>query len=437
MLDFMNQRLLPDPASTDGPSSSISLMQIDKRNFFQNISVAIAVFFAFLFIIVSTLHGHPIEITQSDSLMLFNSTSVSVDRVGPYFLYVSLDCSFRKLRESVCFFVAVESPMEILIWNRSICPRFRAGDSGSVLLFYDRIIDRNQYKMRVQVVGNTSSFSEVYVVARRGNPAICSSLISARLLGCGCMMAVVVLVAYRFMWSRDELGVTWEQRFTGVLAVLCVVSDDPFAGIYVNRPGVFLCMFRVLVGSVFRVGVRYYIAGLFDLVGSQRRTETKVKDWWVFGFFIAMAVVDGIASVVREWDGLTSKLMESSPLTMLARYGSEFLSDAVIVLAVISAWTTLDSPDIFRLAVYTCHVSIILLISSAVSLLKISCIANEMNPILMLAEFMAHNYFVAMMTYVHWPCQDRKSYANPSSALNQMITDHIEDAEDYSTPSME
>jgi hypothetical protein len=108
---------------------------------------------------------------------------------------------------------------------------------------------------------------------------------------------------------------------------------------------------------------------------------------------------------------------------------------ALIAFTDADAIFALDSAEIFRFGVYTCHIMIFLLITLTVSQPKVKCVTNAMAQVLLLAEFFAHNYFVGMMSYVHWPCQDVKTYANPWSAKNHVITEQIGEEYNDSTRS--
>jgi hypothetical protein len=249
------------------------------------------------------------------------------------------------------------------------------------------------------------------------------------------MVVIMFFLSHRFVYQH--LNFTTEQKFTAALTVLCIFADDPFSGLYIHKPSVYLIMVRVVIASLFRVFIRYYIVILYESLRSQRKTEAEHNNWMTFGLFFCLAIADAVASIAHEWDALTSNLMGKGRFAIGGQWASELLGDALIAFTAAGAIFALDSAEIFRFGVYTCHVMVFLLITTTVSQLRIKCVTNEINPVLLLADFFAHNYFVGMMNYVHWPCHDGKTYANPGSALNHVITEQIDEEYDDSTRSFD
>jgi hypothetical protein len=381
-------------------------------------------------------HGRPLEIVDSQSLFLFNSSiparTLSVDRLGPYFLYLILECSLSSAvphKEPVHFNVDVESPIGGIFYRSSDQYNITfsaAGIPDPILLFYERISSRHLYNFYVEIVSNVTDFSGISVALRRGNPAICASLISMKFGGCIFIVFVALYFLYQFRCAPEALRLTTEQKLTAVLTIFCLFSDDPFSGLFVHHPTFSVIALRLIVAALFRVFVRYYVALLFESVRLQRRTGASLRDWLLLAFFVAIATVDILASFGHELDALHSRFKKRVPV--LARYIAELAADGAVAVCAIGGYEELDSSESFRFTIYAVHFSLWLITVTAVSTFRTFSVKNEMNPVLILGEFLAHNYFVGMMNFVHATVEDGKSYANPSSALNHMI---MESAGEY------
>jgi hypothetical protein len=436
MLDFMNQRLLPDPYVADSSCVPFFLMRIDQRAILPNLAVAFASFFTLGLLLLAVFHGQPLEIIDSQSIFFLNSSpparSFYVDHLGPHFLYLVLECSFSsavRRQRPVHFDICIESPIGTAIYRSSY--RYNITFSGAgithpVILFYDRISSCHSYNSTVRILSNVTDFSGMSVSLRRGNPAICASMISIKLSGCVFIVTIVLYFLYQLYCAREALRVTAEQKLTAILTVLCFFSDDPFSGLFVHHPAFLMIALRLIIASFFRVFLRYYVAFLFESVRRQRCTGTTVRDWALLAFFGGVAAVDVVTALAHELDLLHGRFQRRDPV--LARYITELATDGAVAVCAIAAYAALDSAESFRFAVYTAHFSLWLLIVTVISHFRAFSVVNELNPVLMLAEFLAQNYFVGMMNFVHGAVQDGKAYANPSSALNHMI---IESAEEY------
>jgi hypothetical protein len=178
------------------------------------------------------------------------------------------------------------------------------------------------------------------------------------------------------------------------------------------------------------VFIRYYITVILDSVICQRKGGSPLKDFIMLTFFLAMTAIDGLTSVRHELDAYSTRLMTTGKFVIVGRYVSELFCDTFIFVYLFLAWSRLDETEVFRFVVYSVNIAFFIIISTTVSQIKVSKVSEEMNPILMMLEFLAQNFFVGMMNYVHWPCHELRTYANPNTAVSGIIMDEVQEEDD-------
>jgi hypothetical protein len=292
------------------------------------------------------------------------------------------------------------------------------------------MVYRSSYTISVLIESHVARFSEFEIVARLGNPLICSAVIGTKVYCCVWAIGTLLYLAYRLRYKfRSQVHLCLEQKITIFLLVLCLCADDPFSGLYIMQPSLYLILLRVIIGSLFRISIRFYIVMLFDSICCQRKRESARSGWLISAFFIVMFIFDAAAAVAHEVDAYRTKLMETPRLIVTGRNICELVCDVFDIVYIVRAALNLDETELFRFTVYIVHTIFFLLVSTTASQIRVMNQKDEMNPIVILMEFLAQNCFVFFMNDAHLPVIGASRYENPNRAINGAFAEDEADVE--------
>jgi hypothetical protein len=423
-----------DMQDSEFPISNRFIMQVDKRNKTREITLSLTVVVSFVLLLVSTFRGQPLQQKETDTLRLLNQNSNEVDlslhHTNAFNVYLAVDCSLihsepissAASTERVSLSVTIRIPSGTAIYHSSgdrVLTFTEGAKSDPLLLFYDKMVYRANYSISVRIESNITHFSEFQITARLGNPLVCTSLIATKIYCCLWALGTLLSLAYRIRYTYKNLvHLCLEQKITIFLLVLCFCADDPFSGLYIGHPALGLILLRVIIGSLFRISIRFYIVMIFDSICCQRKRENARSSWLISAFFIVMFIFDAVAAVAHEIDAYRTKLMETPRIIVTGRSICELVCDLFDVAYIVRAALNLDETEMFRFTVYIVHTVFFLLVSTTASRIKVQNQKDEMNPILILMEFLAQNGFVFFMNDAHLPVIGTSKYADPSRAIN-------------------
>jgi hypothetical protein len=168
---------------------------------------------------------------------------------------------------------------------------------------------------------------------------------------------------------------------------------------------------------------------IFDSIRCQRKRENPRSSFLISGFFVGMFLLDAVAAVAHEMDAYHTRLMDTPRMIVIGRNLCELVCDGFDLVYILRAALTVDESEMFRFTVYSVHTAFFLLVSTTASQIKVRSQKDEMNPVLIMMEFLAQNYFVFLMNEAHIPTQGSVRYAEPGRALNRLFIEEEDAAE--------